>query len=69
MTLDQVLPELTARQRETMVLAVENGYYELPRETTTETLADELGVSRRTAEDHLRRAERKIITSLVSYLY
>lgn len=69
LTLDQVLPELTARQRETMVLAVKSGYYELPRETTTETLGDELGVSRRTAEDHLRRAERKIITSLVSYLY
>lgn len=69
LSLDQVLPELTPRQRETMLLAVESGYYELPRETTTETLADELGVSRRTAEDHLRRAERKIITSLVSYLY
>ncbi|MGQ3413864.1 helix-turn-helix domain-containing protein [Natrinema sp. LN54] len=69
LSLDQVLPELTPRQRETLLLAVESGYYELPRETSTETLADELGVSRRTAEDHLRRAERKLITSLVSYLY
>lgn len=69
LTLDDVLPELTERQREVLALAVEHGYYDLPRETTTEAIADELGVSRRTAEDHLRRAERKLVTSLVSYLY
>lgn len=68
LTLGQVLPELTPRQREVLTLAVKTGYYELPRETTTEALAGELGVTRRTAEDHLRRAERKLIVSLVSYL-
>lgn len=69
LTLGDVLPELTDRQREVLTLAVEFGYYEMPRGTTTETLADELGISRRTVEDHLRRAEQKLITSLVSYLY
>ncbi|WP_246999280.1 helix-turn-helix domain-containing protein [Halosolutus gelatinilyticus] len=68
-TLDDVLPALTARQREVLTLAVERGYYDLPRATTTEALGDELGISRRAAEDHLRRAERKLITALVSYLY
>ncbi|WP_049924070.1 helix-turn-helix domain-containing protein [Halopiger djelfimassiliensis] len=68
-TLDEVFPELTARQRTVLRTAVENGYYELPRATTTEAIADELGVSRRTAEDHLRRAEQKLIPPLVSYLY
>ncbi|ELZ02888.1 HTH DNA-binding protein [Natrialba chahannaoensis JCM 10990] len=69
LTLDDVLPELTARQRDVLTLAVDSGYYDLPRETTTAELAAELDVSRRTAEDHLRRAERKLITSLVAYLY
>lgn len=69
LTLDDALPELTARQREVLSLAVERGYYELPRGTTTEALADELEVSRRTVEDHLRRAEGKLLTTLVSYLY
>ncbi|OVE83063.1 helix-turn-helix domain-containing protein [Natronolimnobius baerhuensis] len=69
LTLDDVLPELTERQRDVLTLAVEWGYYDLPRETTTADLADEIGVSRRTVEDHLRRAERKLLTSLVSYLY
>ncbi|WP_254768758.1 helix-turn-helix domain-containing protein [Salinilacihabitans rarus] len=69
LTLDDVVPTLTGRQRAALSLAVERGYYDLPRGTTTRELADELGVSRRTAEDHLRRAERKLITSMVSYLY
>lgn len=69
LTLDEALPELTGRQREVLSLAVERGYYELPRETTTERLADELDINRRTVEDHLRRAERKLITTLSSILY
>lgn len=64
-----LFPELTARQKESLVLAVANGYYELPRQTSTKELATELGVSRRTTEDHLRRAEQKILTALVEYLY
>ncbi|EMA38756.1 helix-turn-helix domain-containing protein [Halobiforma nitratireducens] len=69
LTLEDVVPELTARQREVLSLAVDRGYYELPRETTTEELAAGLEVGRRTVEDHLRRAERKLLPSLVSYLY
>lgn len=69
LSLDEVLPELTDRQQEVLSLAIEAGYYELPRETTTERLADELGVNRRTVEDHLRRAERKLVTSLHPHLY
>ncbi|MEY7850641.1 helix-turn-helix domain-containing protein [Natrarchaeobius sp. A-rgal3] len=67
--LENVVPALTDRQRETIVTAVENGYYEIPRETTTDDLAGELGVARRTAEDHLRRAERKLLTSVVLRLF
>ncbi|WP_254862319.1 helix-turn-helix domain-containing protein [Halovivax gelatinilyticus] len=55
------VPSLSSRQRETVRLAYETGYYELPRTTTTADLGDALGVSRRTAEEHLRRAERKIV--------
>lgn len=68
-SLEGTLPELTPRQREVLTLAVSRGYYELPRETTTAEMADEIGVGRRTAEDHLRRAEGKLLTALISYLY
>ncbi|WP_293032720.1 helix-turn-helix domain-containing protein [Natronococcus sp.] len=68
-SLEAVLPELTARQRTVLSRAVEGGYYEIPRETTSEELATELGISRRAVDDHLRRVERKLIWSLRSYLY
>jgi len=68
LTVEDVLPTLSARQREVFLAAHEAGYYELPRETTTAAIAERVGVERRTAEDHLRRAERKLADSLVEYL-
>lgn len=68
-SLEEVLPELTTRQREVLSLAVEGGYYEIPRETTSEALAAELGISRRAVDDHLRRVERKVLPALRSSLY
>lgn len=62
------LPALSPRQREVFTMAHERGYYEIPRETTTEELAAALGVERRTAEEHLRRAENKLADALVEYL-
>lgn len=66
--LESVLPNLSARQRETLFAAYDDGYYEIPRETTTEELADRLGIQRRTAEDHLRRAEKKLLDAMVEHL-
>jgi predicted DNA binding protein len=67
-TLESVLPSLSDRQRETLLLAYERGYYEIPRRTTTADLAAELGVERRTAEDHLRRAENKLVDALAEHV-
>lgn len=66
--LDTALPTLSDGQRRALSLAVEAGYYEIPRETTTEEIATEMGVSRRTFEEHLRRAENKIVKDLLQYL-
>ena len=66
--LESVLPTLSPRQRETLVAAYEAGYYEIPRETTTAELASALGIERRTAEDHLRRAENKLVDAMVEHL-
>lgn len=63
-----VVPDFTARQREVLQTAIERGYYEIPRDITTAELAREVGVERRTAEDHLRRAERKLVAALSEYL-
>lgn len=68
LSLDALLPTLSKRQREVFRTAYREGYYELPRETTTEAIADTVGIQRRTAEHHLRRAEKKLADALVDYL-
>lgn len=68
LSLDDVFPSLSDRQLETFRTAYDNGYYEVPRGTTTEALGEALGVDRRTAEDHLRRAENKIAETLADHL-
>ncbi|WP_251343081.1 helix-turn-helix domain-containing protein [Haloplanus halophilus] len=53
---------LTDRQREILFAAYEAGHYERPRETTCEELADEFDISPATLSQHLRVAERKLVT-------
>lgn len=62
------LPDLSPRQYDVLRLAVEDGYYEIPRRTTTAAIADRLGIGRRTAEEHLRRAENKLIDAVFEHL-
>lgn len=54
---------LTEPQREALRLAVQRGYYDIPRGSTTKELADELGISDQAVTERLRRA----IVALVSY--
>ncbi|WP_265107914.1 helix-turn-helix domain-containing protein [Halosolutus halophilus] len=65
--LERVLPSLTRRQRQVFTLAVERGYYRSPRETSMEAIADTVGIDRRTAEEHRRRAEAKLVDAVVEY--
>ena len=55
---------LTPRQREAFWLARDRGYYAYPRGTTARALADELGVSKTTYLEHLRKAEAALLTGV-----
>jgi predicted DNA binding protein len=68
-SLSSLLPTLTARQEAAITTAWNDGYYDIPRETTTADLADGMGVDRRTFEEHLRIAERKLVGTLVDERY
>lgn len=63
-----VVPDLTDRQREVLRYAYDRGYYEIPRGVTTAEIAAAVGVERRTAEEHLRRAENKLLASVIDLL-
>ncbi|WP_256302083.1 helix-turn-helix domain-containing protein [Haloarchaeobius salinus] len=55
---------LSERQREVFELARERGYYTWPREVSATEIAEELGVSKATTLEHLRKAEAKVIGAL-----
>jgi len=56
---------LTQRQRELLYTAVEEGYYDTPRECSLTELADEAGVAKSTASETLHRVEEKIVKEYV----
>ncbi|ACV46162.1 MULTISPECIES: bacterio-opsin activator domain-containing protein [Halomicrobium] len=59
------LSPLTDRQREVLRAAYLSGYYDWPRETTAEELADSLGIASPTLHQHLRRAERNLLAGVL----
>lgn len=56
---------LSERQREVFELARDRGYYNWPREVTATELASELDVSKATLLEHLRKAESKLVDSVL----
>ncbi|AEH35388.1 helix-turn-helix domain-containing protein [Halopiger xanaduensis] len=58
--------DLTDAQYETLVAALERGYYEIPRDMDMEHLSNELGVSHQALSERLRRAHRTLVEEVVS---
>lgn len=56
---------LTDKQVGLLELAVQEGYYEVPRETTHQDLASKLDLAAGTVSDRLQRIERRLITAYV----
>ncbi len=60
-----MLSMLTDRQLEVFQKAVELGYYEIPRRTTHEEIAEHLECAPSTVDEHLRKAESRVLRGLV----
>jgi len=54
--------ELTETQREALVLALERGYFDTPRESSLEEIAAELGITQQSLSSRLRRGHRRLIS-------
>ncbi|MFC4549750.1 MULTISPECIES: GAF domain-containing protein [Halorussus] len=57
--------DLTERQRSALETAYYAGFFEWPRESSGEEVADTLGVSAPTFHQHLRVGERKLLTAFL----
>jgi predicted DNA binding protein len=63
-----VFATLTPKQSAALVEAYRAGYYREIRKVTRGQIAQHLGIGRTTFEEHLRKAERRVMTALVPIL-
>ena len=67
-SLSSVFRELTVKQAEAIAAALELGYYQVPKKITTVQLAQKQNAPRTTYEEHLRKAESKVLRALAPYI-
>lgn len=63
-----LVSNLTAKQAESLLTAVELGYYQVPRRVRFDFISKTVRVPRTTYEEHVRKAESKIINAVAPYL-
>ena len=63
-----LLSGLTEKQARALIAAIDNGYYNLPRNATAMEIARRLGVPRTSFVDHLRKAQNKLIRTIGPYV-
>ena len=61
-----LLSKLTPRQRQMLLTAYALGYYDVPRRISSDELSGHLKVDKSTLVEHLRKAERKLIGSIIA---
>ena len=64
-TLNSIVSKLTDKQMSAIIAAYNNGYYQTPREVNVRGIAKRLEVPRTTLQEHLNKAENKLISSIV----
>jgi len=67
-SLSDLFTRLTEKQIVSFLEAYDNGYYRIPKKITAAELAGKIHLSRTTFEEHLRKAENKVISAIVPYL-
>ncbi len=61
-----ILAVLTAKQREVMVAAFQNGYYDFPKKISSERLCRKVSISKPTLLQHMRKAEGRILKEIMT---
>ncbi len=68
LTADALFSGLTEKQMDALLIAYTNGYYQFPKRADVQAIASKKRVPRTTFQEHLKKAENKIIRSLVPYV-
>jgi hypothetical protein len=63
---ESLLSKLTSRQRQILLTGYALGYYDVPRRISSDDLSRHLNVDKSTIVEHLRKAERKLIGSIIA---
>lgn len=65
---DALFSKLTEKQMDSLVAAFIYGYYDRPRRTDIQSVAKKLGVPRSTFQEHLKKAERKVMSAIIPHI-
>jgi hypothetical protein len=63
---ESLLSKLTSRQRQILLTGYALGYYDVPRKISSDDLSGHLNVDKSTVVEHLRKAEKKLIGSIIA---
>jgi predicted DNA binding protein len=68
LTADTLFSDLTEKQTDALLTAYRNGYYQLPRKANVQEIAFKMRVPRTTFQEHVKKAENKLVAALVPYI-
>ena len=57
---------LTDKQKEIVIEALKHGYYDYPRKIDAGGVAEKMGITKATALEHLRKAEGRLMKSMLA---